>query len=90
MGMVAVRRVMAVLDTQETISNSGLISNREISGKVSFEDVSFSYKEDETVLHGISFNMAPGETLAVEGAPGAGKATLMNILRCNAPYFLMK
>jgi len=80
MGMVAVRRVMDVLDTKESIVDSGVLSNNNLAGAVSFENVHFSYKKDEPVLHGISFTMKPGETVAVVGATGAGKSTLINIL----------
>jgi subfamily B ATP-binding cassette protein MsbA len=67
MGMVAVRRVMALLDTDETIENSGTIKDVSLSGAVSFDEVYFSYKEEEPVLRGVSFTMEPGDTVAVVG-----------------------
>ena len=80
MGMVAVRRVMNLLDTDAAINDQGTIADVQLTGAVAFEDLHFSYKEDEPVLRGISFTMEPGETVAVVGATGAGKSTLINIL----------
>ncbi|MDA0780392.1 MAG: ABC transporter ATP-binding protein [Bacteroidetes bacterium] len=80
MGMVAVRRVVAILDKNEQIPNQGVLMDKEIKGAIRFENLHFSYKKDEPVLHGISFTMEPGETVAVVGATGAGKSTLINIL----------
>ena len=80
MGMVAVRRVMALLDTDETIEDNGTLQDVTLSGAVSFDEVHFSYKSEEPVLRGVSFTMEPGETVAVVGPTGAGKSTLINIL----------
>ncbi len=80
MGMVAVRRVMALLDTDETIEDNGTLQDVTLSGAVSFDEVHFSYKSEEPVLRGVSFTMDPGETVAVVGPTGAGKSTLINIL----------
>jgi ABC-type multidrug transport system fused ATPase/permease subunit len=49
-------------------------------GAVAFEDVSFAYEDDEQVLKGLSFAIAPGERVAVVGATGAGKTTIVNLL----------
>jgi len=49
-------------------------------GAIAFEDVRFSYKAGEPVLRGISFQVEPGETLAIVGHTGAGKSTLANLL----------
>lgn len=49
-------------------------------GEVAFEDVRFSYKPGEEILKGVSFRAEPGETIALVGATGAGKSTILNLL----------
>jgi len=80
MGMVAGDRVFEVLDTQSQITKTGDIEATDFKGAISFKNVRFSYVEDEEVLKGISFQVKEGETVAIVGATGAGKSTIINLV----------
>ena len=80
MGMVAANRVFDVIDTDTTIIDKGTVEVADIEGVIEFKDVHFSYIEGEEVLKGVSFKVNPGETVAIVGATGAGKSTIINLL----------
>ncbi len=80
MGMVAANRVFKVLDTTSQIDDKGTTVAENFKGNITFKDVYFNYVEDEDVLKGISFNVNAGETVAIVGATGAGKSTIINLL----------
>ena len=80
MGMVAARRVFDVLDTKSHIDDSGKLLLESTKGSIEFKNVRFSYIEEEEIIKDISFKVAPGETVAIVGATGAGKSTIINLL----------
>ncbi len=80
MGMVAANRVFGILDTDSSISNEGKIEVEDLKGEIEFKNVRFSYTDDEEVLKGVSFKANAGETIAIVGATGAGKSTVINLL----------
>jgi len=80
MGMVAANRVFKILDTTSQIDDTGTQEVLSFKGDIAFRDVRFSYVENEEVLKGISFKVKAGETVAIVGATGAGKSTIINLL----------
>ncbi|MFL2595736.1 MAG: ABC transporter ATP-binding protein [Flavobacteriaceae bacterium] len=80
MGMVAVQRVFVVMDTDSHIADEGNLNAEQLKGEISFQNVVFSYKENEPVINDISFDVHAGETIAIVGATGAGKSTIINLL----------
>ncbi len=80
MGMVAANRVFKILDTQSNIEDLGTVVKDVVKGDIEFSNVRFGYLENEEVLHGISFEVKAGETVAIVGATGAGKSTIINLL----------
>lgn len=80
MGMVSSERVFHVLDTQEVIQDQGSLPANDIKGRVEFERVWFAYNEEDWVLRNVSFFVEKGQTIALVGATGAGKSSVINLL----------
>lgn len=80
MGMVAGDRVFEIMDTQASISKEGTVAIEKLEGHITFEDVRFSYVAGEEILKGVSLKVNAGETIAIVGATGAGKSTIINLI----------
>ena len=80
MGIVSGERVFKVIDTQSSIVKNGTIEVEKLKGNINFKDVKFSYIKDEEVLKGISLDVKSGQTIAIVGATGAGKSTIINLI----------
>ena len=80
MGMIAANRVFDILDTEEEVQQNGTIVAHRFEGNILFDAVRFSYIKNEDVLKGISLEVKAGQTIAIVGATGAGKSTIINLL----------
>lgn len=79
--MASSERIFKLLDNETFIKNKeDSIKPEDIRGEIEFRDVSFAYNEGDYVLKNISFKINPGETVAIVGATGAGKTSIINIL----------
>ncbi|WP_405562544.1 ABC transporter ATP-binding protein [Polaribacter sp. Asnod6-C07] len=80
MGIVAGERVFKVIDTDSSIAKNGTIKATNLKGDINLENVRFSYIKDEEVLKGINLDVKSGQTIAIVGATGAGKSTIINLI----------
>ena len=68
------------MDTESKISKNGKLSAASLTGNIEFKNIEFSYNKGERVLKDISFNVKSGEKIAIVGATGSGKTTIVNLL----------
>lgn len=91
MGMIASERVFKVLDNTDVTAQSFKENNNEqneIRGRIEFDNVWFAYNDDNYILKNISFNINPGETLAIVGNTGSGKTSIISLV--NRLYHIQK
>ncbi len=80
MGVVSSSRIFKLLASSEHIANEGSFKPEKIQGNIKLENVWFAYTDEEYVLKNISFEVKKGQTIALVGATGAGKSSIINLI----------
>ena len=80
MGVVSSQRIFKVFDTESFVEDKGTLAPKALKGQLSFKNVWFAYQDENWVLKDVSFDVKPGQTIAIVGATGAGKSSIINIL----------
>lgn len=79
-GIVGAERVLGIMDQDFSMPNKGTFVKNQFDGKIEFNNVQFSYDDKQKVLKGIDFKVNKGETVAIVGATGAGKSTIISLI----------
>ena len=79
-GTVRAERIFEILDVEEHIQQTGTRTDIDFNATISFNNVSFAYKDEDYVLKNVNLTIQPGEIVAFVGATGAGKSTIVNLL----------
>lgn len=80
MGVVSTERVFKIMDEQEEEENAGMLKPGKFVGEIEFRNVWFAYKDDAWVLRNVNFKVPAGTSLAIVGATGSGKTTIISLL----------
>lgn len=80
MGVVSSSRIFKLLDSKDNIANEGNLKPEKIKGHIELKDVWFAYVNEEYVLKNINFEVKQGQTIALVGATGAGKSSIINLI----------
>jgi ATP-binding cassette subfamily B multidrug efflux pump len=80
LGLVSTERILSLLDHEDVMPDEGKLEPKHLDGKIEFRQVGFSYVENQPVLEDISFQVPAGKSLALVGATGSGKSTIVNLL----------
>jgi len=80
LGIVSTARILNLLDSKEFVIDDGDYAPEKFEGKVEFNKVWFAYEEENYVLKNVSLKVEPGQTVAIVGATGAGKSSIISLL----------
>lgn len=80
LGLAGARRILELMNRENDLDQNAAVEAAEMTGKVEFRDVCFSYNSSEPVLEDVSFTVEPGQTVAVVGQTGSAKTTLARLI----------
>ncbi|MFP4321684.1 MAG: ABC transporter ATP-binding protein, partial [Anaerolineales bacterium] len=79
-GGASAERILSIITTRTDLDQNTAGVDQKMQGAVTFDNVAFGYMQDKQIIHGASFRIEPGQTVAVVGQTGAGKTTLSKLI----------